>query len=303
MLPNGTTSQYGLWQLTPSDQAEPYVFSSSAVDNAGPANDSALRTGMAQFYNARVIFVDATHAQISWLTLRIAGAPPAPTGLRAFGRDGSIFITWNSTNLPTIQGYEYEVTNNDTGRTIPWEVMPGSDFNTSSYTIDGLHNGTSYTIGIRAFNQVGTSQPSNPASATPVGDQDLGGGWKTIWAGILDEFDYKDAKSRRDLVEVTALGSLIYLAQNNDVSTSLQEDRNGAENMWLLCQSAFVPNDLIGNLTANHDLKYWWADVSNGLVVATALEQTEGGRLYENRLGRITLDGSNAVHYLSLIHI
>ena len=291
MLPNGETFAYDMNDLTSSDSTEPYGFSAAAVANAGPTNDGVLRNKIKDFYNARVIFVDKTNPQIDWPNLRLQGGPARPTGLSAFSSDGAIHLTWIDPVIPSISGYEYLLINNETGRARPWELVPGSNFATTEYTIYGLTNGSSYTIHIRAFNAAGTSPQSDSVHATPDSD------WKTIWGGLLDEFDFDDVKSGRDLLNVSAVGALIYLNQNNDVSTSLQRDENGAENFWVLLQAAFVPNDLIGNLTANHDLLWWWVNNQNGLSSGVAIEKTEGGRLYENRQGNITLDGADTIQH------
>ena len=47
--------------------------------------------------------------------------------------------------------------------------MPGSDATTVATTVTGLTNGVSYTFGVRAVNQIGTSPVLNEVSVTPVG--------------------------------------------------------------------------------------------------------------------------------------
>ena len=228
---------------------------------------------------------------------QVTDPPLRPTGLISIARDGGAQISWDNPDDPFVNGHEYIITNTETGRTTTWEGIPGGGYPSDSspnrlqYTIYGLENDVTYIIRIRAFNRIGFSPQSNSTTVIP------GSTWKTIWGGIIDEFKFNDEKSGKDTVDVICLGPFVYLTQNNDINTALQSNENIAENLHLICQAAFMPEALIGNLTANNTLRWWWVDNRNGMVSARALEQTEGGRLYENRHGPVTLDGIDTIQH------
>ena len=255
-----------------------YIVRIRAVSNSGLASDPSL--------------------PISVIPMpQVTDPPLRPTGLISIARDGGAQISWDDPDDPFVDGHEYIITNTETGRTTTWEGIPGGGYPSDSspnrlqYTIYGLENDVTYIIRIRAFNRIGFSPQSNSTTVIP------GSTWKTIWGGIIDEFKFNDEKSGKDTVDVICLGPFVYLTQNNDINTALQSNENIAENLHLICQAAFMPEDLIGNLTANNTLRWWWVDNRNGMVSARALEQTEGGRLYENRHGPVTLDGIDTIQH------
>ena len=96
--------------------------------------------------------------------------PPAPTGLVAATADGEVTLSWDDPGDTTITKYEYSAdaeTNNPT-----WADVPGSAATTTSYTITGLTNYTSYTFAFRAVNPTGDGAASTvtavPAPAPPA---------------------------------------------------------------------------------------------------------------------------------------
>ena len=89
--------------------------------------------------------------------------PSAPLGVRATPGDGSVTATWSEPATPG----DYPVTNYQATAT-----PGGRSCMTASTTcaIDGLVNGTSYTITVRALSGAGWSAASSPsASVTPAG--------------------------------------------------------------------------------------------------------------------------------------
>ncbi len=94
-----------------------------------------------------------------------AGTPGAPGSLSATPGDGQVTLTWTAAadNGSTITRYQYQ---QDGGS---WNDIDGSSATTTSYTKDGLTNGTRYAFKVRAVNGVGFGEESESASATPAG--------------------------------------------------------------------------------------------------------------------------------------
>ena len=100
--------------------------------------------------------------------------PSAPTGLMATGGNTEIRLTWNDPNNPTIT--KYEVRSRLSGATVQgsWSEIEGSGATTTSHTLDGLTNGSEYTVQVRAVSASGngvestvTATPTAPPRPTP----------------------------------------------------------------------------------------------------------------------------------------
>jgi fibronectin type 3 domain-containing protein len=87
--------------------------------------------------------------------------PNAPTGLKASAGNGQVTLNWN-----TVDGVlSYKVYQSSGGQyTQITEGLAGT-----SYTADGLTNGTMYYFVVKASNAGGDSENSNQAGAAPVG--------------------------------------------------------------------------------------------------------------------------------------
>lgn len=96
------------------------------------------------------------------------GTPLAPTAVTATAGDGQATVGWTApppNGVSAITGYT--VTSSPGGRTV---IVNGS---TTTATVTGLTNGTSYTFAVTATNAVGTGPPSSPSnvvvpSSTPA---------------------------------------------------------------------------------------------------------------------------------------
>ena len=99
-------------------------------------------------------------------------APERPTGLTATAGNGSVTLAWDDPANATITGYEYQ------WRAAPpapgwgaWTAVAESGADTTSFTVDGLTNGTEYRFKLRAVNTTGAGKPSGPpwyVAATPT---------------------------------------------------------------------------------------------------------------------------------------
>ena len=80
----------------------------------------------------------------------------APSNLRASPQNGRLVLDWADPSDATITGYRYRV--RLSGATNPdsapwgegWTAVPGSGALTTSFPLDGLTNGTAYTVQLRA---------------------------------------------------------------------------------------------------------------------------------------------------------
>lgn len=97
--------------------------------------------------------------------------PDAPTGLAATPGSGQLALTWTAptnTGGSPITGYQVSTNNGsnwtDTGST------------STSHTVTGLTNGTSYTFKVRAVNGIGEGAASNVITATPAASPSGGSG-------------------------------------------------------------------------------------------------------------------------------
>ena len=100
-------------------------------------------------------------AQVSVQAAFAAPNPPAaPANLAASAGDGSVTLSWDDPQNPTISRYEYNVNHNDTNSGnlsgwSAWQSIAGSDADTTSHTFSGLANGREYRFHVRAVNAGG----------------------------------------------------------------------------------------------------------------------------------------------------
>ena len=159
----------------------------------GTSNTSATITGLANG-TTHIISVRAVNAAgkgASSLPLSVAldtFTPPAPTELSATAGDGQITLTWEApyNGGSNIIDYEYSL---DSGES--WSSL-GTEGNTG--TINGLDNGTAYTVIIRAVNALGTGAASESVTATPeaLGTLSLLAGGSVSENWLLGGWDFQD---------------------------------------------------------------------------------------------------------------
>ena len=96
-------------------------------------------------------------------TVMVLVLPAQPAGLTATGGDAQVSLSWDNPDDSSISGYRYST---DGGAT--FTDISDSDATTTSYTVTGLTNYTSYDFAIRAVNASGPGPVSDTATATPA---------------------------------------------------------------------------------------------------------------------------------------
>ena len=146
----------------------------STSDSSGPLGLNGLTSGTAYTIYIRALNVygpSPWSSPISFTTLAPPPVPPtpfpptSPLDVRATAADASLRATWSA---PASQGSfpvtNYQATANPGGRS----CMTSS----TACTIDGLTNGTAYTVTVRALSGAGWSAASAPSEAVvPRADQ------------------------------------------------------------------------------------------------------------------------------------
>ena len=93
-------------------------------------------------------------------------APAKPAKFRATGGNGEVTLRWADPNDGSIIRWAYQ-RKAGSGNFGGWFNMSASSATTTSHTITGLTNGTTYAFKIRAVNSIGPGAVSDEASATP----------------------------------------------------------------------------------------------------------------------------------------
>ena len=100
-----------------------------------------------------------------------ANVPGAPVGLAAYASNGSLRIRWAASDvsggsaLTGFNVYRGTVTGQESATPVNASPLAAS---TTTFTVPGLTNGTTYYVTVKAINPVGTSLPSKQSSATPA---------------------------------------------------------------------------------------------------------------------------------------
>jgi hypothetical protein len=164
----GDTQATAAWDAVPGATsytvtAAPGGATCTAVAPATTCDVTGLTNG--QLYSFTVVASDANGASASSApaTATPRTTPGAPTALAAEAGDGaaSVAFTEPSDGGSPITNYEYSL---DGGA---WTAFSPVELN-APVTIDGLTNGTTYSVRLRAVNAVGAGPASAPVDVTPV---------------------------------------------------------------------------------------------------------------------------------------
>ncbi len=91
-------------------------------------------------------------------------APAQPTITAAVAGDGNVTLIWTAGDDGGATVTRWEYTQSDPATNV-WIPIPGSNRNTSRYTVTGLRNGTAYQFMVRAINDAGNGEASTASTA------------------------------------------------------------------------------------------------------------------------------------------
>ena len=150
-----TEDSYGPWTGIPGSGATTTAHTVTGLDN-----------GTAYTFKLRAINTSGNGAESDEATATPIPVPAKPASFSATPGDGQVVLSWNDPSDATITGWQYAV--QTTGGYSPWTGIPGSSAATTSHTVAGLDNGTTYTFKLRAHNTSGNGAESDEATAIPV---------------------------------------------------------------------------------------------------------------------------------------
>ncbi len=93
--------------------------------------------------------------------------PGRPTGLTATAGDKRVVLTWDDPDDDDITGYKLRYAKTRERRRADWNLISGSDADTTTYTVTGLENGAEYSFRILATSAGGDGTASKWVKATP----------------------------------------------------------------------------------------------------------------------------------------
>ena len=154
------------------DAGSAYVFEIKGWTDV-PEDDAMIRfhavTGLTNFYTYTFALraVNASgDGPASAATDTPMPVPAAPVILSATPGDGQVALTWDDPEDDTITKYQYSTDyiinggGNGNNGGASFTEIPDSDGSTTEYTVDGLANGTTHTLAVRAVNTYGNGMTS-----------------------------------------------------------------------------------------------------------------------------------------------
>ncbi len=152
-------SGYNVYRGTTS--ADTKVASTAPDQTTDLDSGLGLTVGITYHYQVAAYNVDGDGARSNEATVTLVGAPDRPTGLTADPGNGQVTLSWSAptnTGGTPITNYNVYISGiND----------PVASPSGTTQVVTGLTNGVQYTFSVAAVNGAGSSERSDPASATP----------------------------------------------------------------------------------------------------------------------------------------
>ena len=102
------------------------------------------------------------------------GPLPRLQNLAAAADDQQMSLSWSNPDDVSITGYQYRHQADTESQWNPdWTTVPGSNANTTSYTVRNLTNLTTYTLEVRALRGLEEGPSSSTSANTPAGPADV----------------------------------------------------------------------------------------------------------------------------------
>ncbi len=155
-------NSYNIYQsTTPGGEGTTPVYTGVPANNAPSFNVTGLTNGTTYYFQV----ASANRSQTSLLSSEVSATPqPAldsPTGVTASVGDGTATISWTAVSGAT----SYDIYETPTsGATVK---IGSVNAPTTSFTVNGLTNGTIYAFNVLAVNSSGSSAPSATVTVTP----------------------------------------------------------------------------------------------------------------------------------------
>ena len=158
-IPVGDTSANASIRIRGDTTAEPHETVIATVSLVNPPANVVLGTATATY---TIRDDDSTYAP---------GTPPTPAGFTATAGDGEVTLSWNDPNRSSITSWQYRQ-RAGAGSYGGWMTISGAGPTTTSHTVTGLTNGTTYTFQVQSWARNGAGSMASPISseqsATPA---------------------------------------------------------------------------------------------------------------------------------------
>ena len=227
------------------------------------------------------------------LTLAVSGPPPAPSGVMAYAMNGAIGLAWNASTGATLYGI-YRSTTSGTGYTLLTTAT------TTSASISGLTNGTTFYFYVTASSSYGSSVGSSEVSATPqpntwiASPTSLNWSLASNWGGVAPlnnaqlTFGSSSATNLVNDLSGLTVGGLVF--------------NSGASAFTFSGNAITLTGDIVNNSTSTQTINLPMTIVgtrtvttNTGAVTLNGVIDDAGGgaSLIKNGTGTLTLRGAN----------
>ena len=140
------------WQYS-KDGGTSWADVPNSVASTTTHNVPNLTNNTTYTFRVRAVNVSGESPQSDAVTgTPVAGKPEAPT-LTATGGDAQVALSWSKGGSTHVVSWEYQY--KTTGSYGSWTAVPSSSDSTTSYTVQSLDNGKTYTFQVRGKNDFG----------------------------------------------------------------------------------------------------------------------------------------------------